>query len=94
MARGDGSKRNASVRASARRARRLIVKEFALRRCFESLDASGRGEIVVRAFLDRLRADAAMTDALQGATEAFTSTEMLDGVLDALEEAAARAVRV
>lgn len=94
MARGDGSKRNASARASARRARRLIVKEFALRRCFESLDASGRGEIVVRAFLDRLRADAAMTDALQGATEAFTSTEMLDGVFDALEEAAARAVRV
>ena len=91
MARADRATRDATARApSARAARRMIVKEFALRECFATLDASARGTIVVRAFLDRLRADAAMTDALQDATEAFTTTEMLDGVFDALEEAATR----
>ena len=95
MARADRATRDATARApSARAARRMIVKEFALRECFATLDASARGTIVVRAFLDRLRADAAMTDALQDATEAFTTTEMLDGVFDALEEAATRTVGV
>lgn len=66
--------------------RRSIVDEKILRDAFKTLDAKQSGKIIVNEFLERLRGDEKLTDALQTGTFDFVTADMLDAVFDRIED--------
>jgi Ca2+-binding EF-hand superfamily protein len=66
--------------------RRSIVDEKILRDAFKTLDAKQSGKIIVNEFLERLRGDEKLTEALQKGTFDFVTADMLDAVFDRIED--------
>lgn len=66
--------------------RRPIVDEKILRDAFKTLDAKQSGKIIVNEFLERLRGDEKLTEALQKGTFDFVTADMLDAVFDRIED--------
>ena len=66
--------------------RRSIVDEKILRDAFKTLDAKQSEKIIVNEFLERLRGDEKLTDALQKGTFDFVTADMLDAVFDRIED--------
>jgi len=66
--------------------RRSIVDEKILRDAFKTLDVKQSGKIIVNEFLERLRGDEGLTEALQKGTFDFVTADMLDAVFDRIED--------
>lgn len=66
--------------------RQSIVDEKILRDAFKTLDAKQSGKIIVNEFLERLRGDEKLTEALQKGTFDFVTADMLDAVFDRIED--------